>query len=197
MNTDVTLACELCCVTNGYLQSFVWDVKSFCKREKKCFLNKIDLKKIDLPYCLVVFFVVYPRLRPCWSVFGELALFCCSTAKRKTRQNINSDWQSVRRSRQIIPLENYPRPQVNDLWEELRIEWTDMEHLCFEFLEEMRPGVIFQRNYLPQATDTPLVTVLPLLSFSSWTPKQCLLAENTSKPPETRANNKEYNKAIS
>ena len=41
--------------------------------------------KIDVLYCLVVFFVVCPRLRPFWSVFGELALFWCSTAKRKKR----------------------------------------------------------------------------------------------------------------
>ena len=33
--------------------------------------------KIDLPNCLVVFFVVCPRLRSFWSVFGELALFWC------------------------------------------------------------------------------------------------------------------------
>ena len=25
MNADVTLACERCCVTNGYLQRLVWD----------------------------------------------------------------------------------------------------------------------------------------------------------------------------
>ena len=43
--------------------------------------------KIDLPYCLVVFFVVCPRLRLFWSVFGELACFWCSTAKIKTRQH--------------------------------------------------------------------------------------------------------------
>ena len=43
------------------------------------------LNKIDVPYCLVVFFVVCPRLRPFWSVFGELALSWCSTAKRKKR----------------------------------------------------------------------------------------------------------------
>ena len=43
------------------------------------------LNKIDVPYCLVVFFVVCPRLRPFWSVFGELALFWCSTAKRKEK----------------------------------------------------------------------------------------------------------------
>ena len=29
MNADVTLACERCCVTNGYLQSLVWDVNGF------------------------------------------------------------------------------------------------------------------------------------------------------------------------
>ena len=80
--------------------------KRFFLKERK---NVMFLNKIDVPYCLVVFFVVYPRLRPFWSVFGELALFWCSTAKRKTRQN--SDWPSVRRSRRIIPLENYPRPQ--------------------------------------------------------------------------------------
>ena len=29
MNADVTLACERCCVTNGYLQRFVWDANGF------------------------------------------------------------------------------------------------------------------------------------------------------------------------
>ena len=73
--------------------------------------NVMFLNKIDLPYCLVVFFVVCPRLRPFWRVFGKLTLFWCSTAKRKTMQN--SDFRSVRRSRRIIPLENYPRPQFS------------------------------------------------------------------------------------
>ena len=49
--------------------------------------------KIDLPYCLVVFLVVCPRLRPFWSVFGELACFWCFTAKIKTRQH--RDFRSV------------------------------------------------------------------------------------------------------
>ena len=49
----------------------------FLKSEEK---NVLFLYKIDLPYCFVVFFVVCLRLRP-------LALFWCSTAKRKTRQN--------------------------------------------------------------------------------------------------------------
>ena len=41
--------------------------------------NVMFLDKIDLPYCLVVFFVVCRRLRPFGSgVFGELALFWCS-----------------------------------------------------------------------------------------------------------------------
>ena len=38
------------------------------------------LNKMDIPYCLVVLFVVYPCLRPFWSVFGELTLFWCSAA---------------------------------------------------------------------------------------------------------------------
>ena len=29
MNADVTLACGRCCVRNGYLQRFVWDVNGF------------------------------------------------------------------------------------------------------------------------------------------------------------------------
>ena len=32
----------------------------FLKKEK----NVMFLNKIDVPYCLVVFFVVYPRLKP-------------------------------------------------------------------------------------------------------------------------------------
>ena len=53
-NADVTPACELalCCVTNGYLQRLVWNVNGF------------STNKIDLPYCLAVFFVFWPRLRP-------------------------------------------------------------------------------------------------------------------------------------
>ena len=60
-NVDVTLDCERCCVTNGYLQRLVWDVNGFFVKDRKMlfFLNKIDL-----PYCLVVSFVVCPRLRP-------------------------------------------------------------------------------------------------------------------------------------
>ena len=52
------------------------ECKRFFLKERK---NVMFLNKINLPYC--------PRLRPFWSVFGELALFWCSTAKRKTRQN--------------------------------------------------------------------------------------------------------------
>ena len=50
--------------------------KRFFLKERK---NVMFLNKIDVPYCLVVFFVVCPRLRPFWSVFGELALFWCSS----------------------------------------------------------------------------------------------------------------------
>lgn len=66
------------------LQRLVWDAcqRFFHKRRE----NVMFSNKIDLPYCLVVFFVVCPRLRPFWSVFGELACFWCSTAKIKTRQ---------------------------------------------------------------------------------------------------------------
>lgn len=47
----------------------------------------LSLIVLELPYCLVVFFVVCPRLRPFWSVFGELACSWCSSAKIKTRQH--------------------------------------------------------------------------------------------------------------
>ena len=46
--------------------------KRFFLKEEK---NVMFLNKIDLPYCLIVFFVVCSRLRPFSSVFGELALF--------------------------------------------------------------------------------------------------------------------------
>ena len=48
----------------------------------------------------------------------------------------------------------------------------ELQHLFFEFLEELRVGVIFKQNYSPQATDTPGITVLSCLSLSSGTPKQ-------------------------
>ena len=57
----MTLACERCYVTNGYLQRLVWDVNGFFLKERK---NGMLLNKIDVTYCLVVFFVVYLRLRP-------------------------------------------------------------------------------------------------------------------------------------
>ena len=66
-----------------------------------CFLKN---RRTLLPCCIPI------CCWPFWGVFGELALFWCSTAKRKTRQN--SDSRSVRRSRRIIPLENYPWPQL-------------------------------------------------------------------------------------
>ena len=34
MNADVTLACERCCVTNGYLQRLVWDRSVYAKRKQ-------------------------------------------------------------------------------------------------------------------------------------------------------------------
>ena len=40
INADVTLACERCCVTNGYLQRLVWDRSVFLKRDKKCYVFK-------------------------------------------------------------------------------------------------------------------------------------------------------------
>ena len=51
--------------------------KRFFLKERK---NVIFVNNINLPYCFVVFFVVCSRLRLFWSVFGELALFWCSTA---------------------------------------------------------------------------------------------------------------------
>ena len=78
----VTLACERCCITNGFTKVCMGCQRFFLKRRE----NVMFSNKIDLPYGLVVFFVVCPRLRPFWSVFGELACFWCSTAKIKTAQ---------------------------------------------------------------------------------------------------------------
>ena len=112
-----TKACMLC--------------KRFFLKERK---NVMFLNKIDVPYCLVVFFVVCPRLRPFWRVFGELALFWCSTAKRKTRQN--SDSWSVRRSRRIILLENYPRPQFLQKFKEEMLQFH-VHSLDSQFLPQI------------------------------------------------------------
>ena len=42
-----------------------------------------------------------------------------------------------------------------------------LQHLCFEFLEELSSGVIFQRDYSPRATDTPEIAVRPCLSLKA------------------------------
>ena len=98
------------------------------------------LNKIDLPYCLVVFFVVCPHLRRFWRVFSKLALFWCSTAKRKTRPN--SDFRSVRRSRPIIPLENYPRPQFFQKFKAEMLQFQ-VHSLDSQFL----PQIVHQRSF--------------------------------------------------
>ena len=59
------------------------------------------MNKIDLPCCCVVFFVVCLLLGAIKRDFGELSLFRCSTAKRKTR--LNTDFRSARRSKRINP----------------------------------------------------------------------------------------------
>ena len=87
--------------------------KRFFFKERK---NDMFLNKIDLPYCLVVFFVVCPRLRPFWSLLGEIVLFWCSTAQREsflTRitwrilrmhdRKLNGCWQRLLFARQLIP----------------------------------------------------------------------------------------------
>ena len=87
--------------------------KRFFLKERK---NVMFLNKIDLPYCLVVFFVVCPRPRPFWSLLGEIVLFWCSTAQREsffTRitwrilsmhdRKLNGSWQRLLFARQLIP----------------------------------------------------------------------------------------------
>ena len=106
-----------------------------CKRlflqERK---NAMFLNKINQPYCLVVFFVVCPHLRRFWRVCSELALFWCSTAKRKTRPN--SDFRSVRRSRRIIPLENYPQPQFLQKFKAEMSQFHVVHSLDSQFLKQ-------------------------------------------------------------
>ena len=40
MNAGVTLACERCCVTNGYLQRLAWHVNGFSEKRKKIYVFK-------------------------------------------------------------------------------------------------------------------------------------------------------------
>ena len=51
--------------------------KQFLYKERKI----LFLKKIDLSYSLVVFFVFCPHLRPFSTIFTRLAPFWCSAAK--------------------------------------------------------------------------------------------------------------------
>ena len=78
--------------------------KRFFLKERK---NVIFLNKINLPYCFVVFFVVCSRLRPFWSVFGELALFWCSTAKRSgTVEHQNTFFLTFKKNR-LHPIQTF------------------------------------------------------------------------------------------
>ena len=63
MNADVTLACERASgvVLQTVIYKGLYGIDRFFLKEIK---NVMFLNKIDVPYCLVVFFVVYPRLRP-------------------------------------------------------------------------------------------------------------------------------------
>ena len=110
--------------------------KRFFLKERK---NVMFLNKIYLPYCLVLFFV-YPRLRPFWGIFGELALLWCSTAKRKAR--LNSNFRSVCRSRRIIPVENYPRPQFLQKFKGEMLQFQ-VHSLDSQFL----PQIVHQRSF--------------------------------------------------
>ena len=60
MNADVTLACEGV-VLQTVIYKSLYGIDRFFLNEIK---NVMFLNKIDVPYCLVVFFVVCPRLRP-------------------------------------------------------------------------------------------------------------------------------------
>ena len=81
------------CYKRLFAKAYVGCKRFFLKVRK----NVMFLNKIDLPYCLVVFFVVCPRLRPLWSVFGELALFWCSTATKRpeTRRANNKEYNKA------------------------------------------------------------------------------------------------------
>ena len=78
----MTLACERFCVTNEYLQRF------FLKERK----NGMFLNKIDLPYCLVLFFVVVPLPR---------ALAENVSKRPETRAN-NKDYNKAIRYKSIL-----------------------------------------------------------------------------------------------
>ena len=76
--------------------------------------NVMFLNKIDVPYCLVVFFVVCPRLRPFWSVFGELALFWCPTANTLGTRGFSRVRRefSVGRSHERVTIKTWQKPET-------------------------------------------------------------------------------------
>ena len=116
------------CYKRLFTKAYIGCKRGFFKERN----NVMFLKKIDLPYCLVVFFVVCPRLR---------ALFWCSTAKGKRRQN--SDFRSVRLSRRIIQLENYPRPQFLQNFKAEMLQFHVVHSLDSQFL----PQIVYWRCF--------------------------------------------------
>ena len=76
------------CYKRLFAKACVGCKRFFLKARK----NVMFLNKIDLPHCLVVFFVVCPRprLRPFWNVFRELALFWCATATKRPETRANN-----------------------------------------------------------------------------------------------------------
>ena len=89
---------EVLCYKRLFAKACVGCKRFFLKVRK----NVMFLNKIDLPYCLVVFFVVCPRLRPFWSVFGELALFWCSMHCYKTAWDAPGKQQRIQQGKLIL-----------------------------------------------------------------------------------------------
>ena len=101
-NADVTLA-SLMCYKRLFTKACV-ERKRFILEKKR---NVVFLNKIDLPYCLVVFFnFLFARVSGRFEAFSvtvsAILVFHCQE-KDKEEQ-----WRSIRRSRRIILLGNYP-----------------------------------------------------------------------------------------
>ena len=91
----MTLACKRCCVTNGYLQRLV--CKGFFLKKRK----NVTSFLIKSTYLIaLLYFLLFAGVSGRFEaliVFGELALFWCSPAKRKTilvyRPNSDFRWK--------------------------------------------------------------------------------------------------------
>ena len=125
--------------------------------------NVMFLNKIDVPYCLVVFFVVCPRLRPFWSVFGELVLFSCPTAKQNSANTARKQESRPRSCNEFGPPVVYPPTGSLDLFfilcsRTFNFLYLSFSTLCYNSLSSTDPIVFSYYQISPSPKISPPIS---------------------------------------